>query len=126
MLISGVEGDQRSIIDGGRQTDPELIIWCFEEEDLHPHQREALSEGVSKAAFLLIEDLRHDEKIIEEEDFALMKPRLVPLVEVVHLVQPTVANESAMWQAELRSLSYDSLLHFLNLSHVVGGRLEFG
>ena len=55
---------------------------------MHPHEREAFSEGVGEAAFLLVEDLRDNEEVVEEEDFALMQPRLVALVQVVHFVQP--------------------------------------
>ena len=64
------------------------LTWRFKEKDLHPDEGEAFSEGVSEATFLLVKDLRDDEKIVEEKDFALMQPGLVPLVQIMHLVKP--------------------------------------
>lgn len=64
----------------------------FKQRDYHSAQRETLSKRIGDAVFLLAQDLRDNEEIIEEEYFSLMHTRSLLLVNVWNLVQPTVAN----------------------------------
>lgn len=45
-------------------------------------------------------------------------------VDVGHLVQPTIADQSAVWQRQIRLFANNRRLHFHHLRNMIGARFE--